>query len=171
MSVDVGILLIRVLFGAAIAAHGTQKLFSWFGGYGVKGTGSFFEGLGFRPGSPFAAVAGLGEFVGGLLLVLGLFTPVGGAMVLSVMIVAMVSVHLKNGFFATNNGIETAFLYAAAALGLLFTGGGAFSLDARLGLPSLFEPYVVGGLLVLAIIGAFVTLAARREAHANTTGI
>src|SRR5215813_3687334 len=120
MFIDTGILFLRVLVGVPIAAHGLQKLFGWFGGYGLKGTGGFFETLGFRPGVMFAAMAGLSELVGGLLLVLGLFTSVGAAAVLGEMLVAMVSVHLRNGFFATNNGIELPFLFAAAALGVAF---------------------------------------------------
>jgi putative oxidoreductase len=169
MSVDTGILLVRVLFGAAIAAHGAQKLFGWFGGYGLKGTGGFFEGIGFHPGVAFAAAAGLSEFVGGLLLVLGLFTPIGAAAVLAAMIVAIVAVHLKGGFFAATNGIEMPFIYAAGALGLLFTGGGNFSLDAQFGLTLLGQPYVVIGLLVLTIISALVTLAVRRAPQTQTS--
>jgi len=162
MSIDIGILLMRVLFGAAIAAHGVQKLFGWFCGYGLKATGGFFETIGFRPGAVFAA-ASLNELVGGLLLVLGPFTPVGATAVLAAMLVAMVSIHLKNGFFATNNGIELPFLFAATALGIAFTGGGTISLDALLGLEFLAQPYVVGGLLSLAVIGSAVTLAMRRQ--------
>jgi putative oxidoreductase len=169
MTVDVGILLVRVLFGAAIAAHGAQKVFGWFGGYGLQGTGGFFETLGFRPGVMFATLAGLSELVGGLLLVLGLFTPLGAAAVLAAMLVGMVSAHLKNGFFAANNGIEMAFLYAAAALGIAFTGGGAFSLGALLGLRFFAQPYVLGGLLVLTLIGAILTLAMHRQAQPQTT--
>src|SRR3954464_14572500 len=115
MSADLGILIIRVSFGVAIAAHGAQKLFGAFGGYGLKGTGGFFETLGFRPGILFAALAGLSELGGGLLLVLGLLTPVGAVAVLAAMIVAIGSVHLKNGFFAANSGIEMPFLYAVVA--------------------------------------------------------
>src|SRR3989442_1154632 len=122
MFVDLGILIVRLLFGAAIAAHGAQKLFGSFGGHGLKGTGGFFEMIGFHPGVPFAAAAGLSEFGGGILLGLGLLTPIGAAAVLSAMLVAMISVHLKNGFFVMNNGIETPFLYAAAAFGLALTG-------------------------------------------------
>lgn len=162
MLADTGILLIRGLFGIAIAAHGTQKLFRWFGGYGLKGTGGFFEGLGFRPGVPFAAAAGLSEFGGGVLLALGLFTPFGAAAVVSAMLVAMVSVHLKNGFFAMGNGIELPFLYAVTAAGLAFTGAGAFSLDALFGLTFLSDPTLVEGILVLAGLGAAATLAIRR---------
>jgi len=166
---DVGILVIRVLFGVAIAAHGAQKLFGWFGGYGLKGTGGFFEGLGFRPGVAFAAAAGVSEFGGGVSLALGFFTPFGAAAVLAAMLVAMVSVHVKNGFFAMGNGIELPFLYAVAAVGVAFSGAGIFSLDASLGLTFLREPYLVEGILVLAAIGAAVTLASRRQVPAHDT--
>jgi len=160
---DNGIPIIRMFFSLAIAAHGAQKLFGWFGGYGIKKTGVFFEALGFRPGAAFAAAAGLSELGGGLLLTVGLFTPFGAAAVLSAMLVAMVSVHVKNGFFATENGIELPFLYAVAALGIALTGGGAISLDRMLGLSFLLEPYVVTSLLVLAVLGSAVTLSMRRS--------
>lgn len=163
MSINLGIFVFRVLFGAAVAAHGSQKLFGAFGGYGLKGTGGFFESLGYKPGVLFAALAGCGEFFGGLLLALGFFTPLGAALVLSAMIVAMASVHIKNGFFATNNGIELPFLYAVAAVAAIFTGGGAYSLDAKLGLGFVSDPYVVGGALVVALIGAVGTLALRHR--------
>src|SRR6185295_9728125 len=129
---------------------------------GIKKTGGFFEAIGFRPGAAFATAAGLSEMGGGLLVTVGLFTPFGAAAVLSAMLVAMVSVHLKNGFFAAGNGIELPFLYAVAALGIALTGGGAISLDALLSLNSLFKPYVVTGVLVLAVFGAAVTLSMRR---------
>lgn len=163
MSADVGILLVRVLFGAAIAAHGAQKLFGAFGGYGLKGTGAFFETLGLRPGVLFAALAGMSEFAGGILLVLGLLTPSGAAAVLAAMLVAMGSVHLKNGFFATGNGIEMPFLYAAAALGAAFAGGGAYSLDSLFELGYFTEPVVVGGVLALTLIGVGLALSLRRQ--------
>lgn len=167
MSVDLGILLVRVLFGVAMAAHGAQKLFGWFGGYGVKGTGRFFEGLGFRPGAVFAAAAGLSEFGGGVLLALGLLTPFGSAAVLSAMIVAMVTVHAKNGFFAMSNGIELPFLYAVAAVAMAFTGAGLYSFDAQLGLTFLQQPYLVETLLALSVAGAAVTLGLRRQDQAQ----
>ena len=159
---DAGIFIIRVLFGLAIASHGAQKLSSWFGGYGIRKTGGFFEALGFRPGTLFATAAGLSEMGGGLLIAVGLFTPVGAAAVLSAMLVAMFSVHVKNGFFAANNGIELPFLYAVAAVGIALAGPGAISIDSMLGFNSLFTPYVVAGLLVIAAFGSAVTLSARR---------
>ena len=163
---DTGILVIRVLFGLAMAGHGAQKLFGWFGGYGIKGTGGAFESLGFRPGAAFATAASLTEMGGGVLLTVGLFTPFGAAAVLSAMLVAMVSVHLKNGFFAAGNGIELPFLYGVAALGIALTGPGAISLDRLLGLNFLLEPYIVIGSLVLAACGAAVTLSMRQGSAA-----
>ena len=160
---DIAILIVRLFFGFAMAAHGAQKLLGWFGGYGIKATGEMFESLGFRPGAAFAMMAGLSELGGGLLLAAGLFTPFGSAAVVAAMLVAMVSVHLKNGFFAMGNGIELPFLYAVAALALSFSGAGTFSLDALLGLKFSAEPYLALTLNVLAVIGAAVTLNVRRR--------
>ena len=158
---DLGLLILRFVVGLTLAAHGAQKLFGWFGGYGLDGTGQFMETLGFHPGRRHAALAGLTEAGGGVLLALGLLTPIGAAFVASVMLVATITVHLKNGFFAMANGIELPFLYAAAAVGVAFTGGGAFSLDAVLGLTFVNEPYLVQGILVLTVVGALVQLAQR----------
>src|ERR1700739_4396269 len=109
---DVGIFMIRVLFGVGIAAHGAQKLFGWFGGYGLAGTGGVFVPLGFCPRRLFAPAPGLCETLGGALVVLGLLGPIGPALVLLVTLVATIVVHLKNGFFVTKNGVELPMLYA-----------------------------------------------------------
>jgi len=155
-----GLLIARLVFGLVMAAHGSQKLFGWFGGYGLNGTGGFFEGLGFRPGRLFAFAAGFGELAGGLLVALGLLGPIGPALMLSVMIVAAVTVHWRHGLFATSNGIEITLLYAAAAVALAFTGPGALSLDALLGLA--FPPAVAALAVIAGAIGGFAALAARR---------
>jgi putative oxidoreductase len=160
---DTAILFVRLAFGLAIAAHGAQKLFGWFGGHGIRGTGGFFEAIGFRPGVPFAIAAGLSELGGGVLIAAGLLTPVGGAAVMSAMLVAMISVHVKNGFFAMSNGIELPFLYAVAAGAVAWTGAGAFSLDHLLGLDLWFPSYAASGLLVLATVGAGLTLSTRHR--------
>src|SRR5471030_1645682 len=120
MSSDLGILLLRVLFGVPMVAHGAQKLFGWFGGYGLKGTGGFFEGLGYRPGTLFAAAAGLAEFGGGLLTMLGFLNPIGPALIVMVMIVAALTVHLKSGFWQANGGYELPAMNIAAALAVAF---------------------------------------------------
>ena len=168
---DAGLLLARMVFGLLMAAHGAQKLFGWFGGYGLTGTGGFFEQLGFRPGRLFAAAAGGTEVVAGLLVALGLLGPIGPALMISVMIVAAITVHWEHGLFAQNNGIEVPLLYATAALAIALTGYGAYSLDAALGLQSLFTPRVTLTILALGIVGGFANVALRRiggHAHAQS---
>src|SRR5262245_29590423 len=131
-AMDAGLLLVRVVLGVLIAAHGAQKLFGWFGGHGIAGTGGFFESLGFRPGRFFAAAAGTAEFAGGALVAFGLLGPLGPALVISTMIVAIATVHWANGVFAQNNGFELPLLYAVVAAGLALAGYGAYSIDAAL---------------------------------------
>jgi len=160
---DLGLLVVRVIFGLIFAAHGAQKLFGWFGGYGLAGTGGFMETLGFRPGKTFATAAALGEFFGGLLLLLGFLGPVGPALMISVMTVAMITVHRKNAFFVATNGIEHPLMFTAAALGLALTGPGRYSLDAALGTTSWETPRWTWIILILGIVGGFLNLALRRQ--------
>ena len=164
---DTGLLIARIVFGLVMAAHGSQKLFGWFGGYGLAGTGGFFEQLGFRPGRTFAALAGATEFGSGLLLALGLLGPLGPAAILSVMIVAAVTVHWPQGLFAQNNGIEVPLLYSSLGIALAFTGHGAYSLDAALGLSGLWSTGLTAIVLTLGAIGAVVNVAIRRPATAH----
>jgi putative oxidoreductase len=131
---DLGLLIVRLVIGITLAAHGSQKLRGWFGGYGIAGTGSFLEQLGFRPGRLHAALAGIAEMGGGLLLAAGLFTPLAAAAILGVMVVAVGSVHWSKGFFVHNGGFEFNLALAAGALAVAFTGPGAISLDRALGL-------------------------------------
>jgi putative oxidoreductase len=166
MDFGYGLLIVRVALGLAIAAHGAQKLFGWYGGYGLAGTGGFFETIGFRPGKAFAAAAGTSEFLGGLLIAAGLLGGVGPMLILSTMLVAMLTVHAKNGFFATGNGIEVAFIYATAAVAIAFAGYGTLSLDALFGITIASTPAVVWGLLALGVVGALLTKALQRAPQA-----
>lgn len=167
LSLSAGLLIGRVVLGGLMLGHGAQKLFGWFGGHGLRATGGFFEALGFRPGHLFAGLAAGTEMLSGLLLLLGLFTPVAAALMISVMIVAAGSVHWKNGLFAATNGIEVPLLYGVGALALGLTGAGRFSLDALLGTARLWTPMVTWLVLAVGIAGGFVNLALRRPALAQ----
>jgi len=127
---DVGLLLLRLVIGLSFMAHGAQKLFGWFGGYGIKGTGGWFESMGMKPGAFVALLAGLAEFGGGLLLALGLLTPVGGVLIALTMVIAIVKVHGANGYWSTQNGYEYNLAILAVGVALALTGGGQYALDA-----------------------------------------
>src|SRR5262245_8905776 len=166
---NVGILLLRMTVGLAMATHGSQKVFGWFGGYGPDGTGQFLEALGFRPGHWYAMEEDLVAMVGGLLLALGFMWPLAAAMISSVMVLAGVTVHWKNGFFFPS-GYEFNLVLGVAALSIAFTGPGALSIDHVAG-------YALGGVTwgviaaAVAAVGAIGQLAQRRKPPvAVTTG-
>lgn len=163
-TLSVGLLLIRVVIGFVMAAHGAQKLFGWFGGYGLTKTGEFFAHLGFRPGRAFAAAASITEITSGVLVALGFLGPVGPALMLSVMIVAAITVHWEHGLFASDNGIEVPLLYATAAVALVLTGYGRYSLDARFGLAELWTAAITWFVVGAGILGGFANAALRRRA-------
>ncbi|MGD6802932.1 DoxX family protein [Rossellomorea vietnamensis] len=129
---DTGLLIIRLVIGLSFIGHGAQKLFGWFGGYGLEGTGGWMESLGMKPGKTMALMAGLAEFVGGIFFVLGLLTPLAGIMIAITMLIAIVKVHYANGYWSTNNGYEYNLALLAVAIGLALAGPGKYALDALL---------------------------------------
>jgi len=130
---DVGLLALRLGAGATLAAHGAQKLFGWFGGYGPDGTGQWMDSLGFAgPGKRNAILAGLGELGGGTLLALGLATGPAGAAVAGTMTVAG-STHTPNGFFNASGGYELPAVLGLVGVSLALGGPGTLSLDHALG--------------------------------------
>lgn len=126
-------LALRVPVGIILAAHGAQKLFGSFGGYGLEGTGQWMESIGLAPGYLMALLAGSAEFFGGLALLLGLLTRPAAIVSAFTMIVAILSVHIGNGLFMSNNGYEFGLALLAITTALAIQGGGAFSLDRVLG--------------------------------------
>lgn len=164
---DLGLLLLRVVVGGVMAAHGAQKLFGWFGGFGLEGTGGWLESVGFRPGRVHAPLVGTSEFGGGLLLILGFFTPFGAAAIMGVMLTAIATIHWPKGFFNTAGGYEFNLTLIAAALSLAIMGAGEYSLDAALDLG--FGGVMWGvAALALAGIGATLTLSVRSRAMAGS---
>jgi putative oxidoreductase len=132
--VNIGLLVLRLVLGVIFVAHGAQKLFGSFGGPGLKGTTGFFEQLGIKPPYFMAVLSGLAEFVGGILVAVGFLTPLAAVALIVTMAVAVLTVHLKNGFFAQNGGYEFNLALAGMALTLLLTGAGGLSLDGALGI-------------------------------------
>src|SRR5262249_34048308 len=136
---DVGLLLLRVVVGAYLTVHGTQKLFGWFGGPGQAGTRGFMKMLGFRPAGPWAVVSGPREAGGGLLLLLGLLDPLGTLGVVAAMTTAIFAAHWRHGPMNTDGGYELPLTNVAVALAVGLAGPGRYSLDALLGI-ALPEP-------------------------------
>jgi putative oxidoreductase len=166
---EIGLLLIHVVIGTFLAAHGVQKLFGWLGGFGLDGTGGYLESFGLRPGKPLAFAAGASELTGGVLLAAGLATPLAAALVAATMFVAARTDHAGKGFWIYNGGTEYVLVMATVAIGLAFNGAGAWSVDAAIGWD--IDGLAWGlGALGAAVIGAasVLTLArARRTAPAG----
>lgn len=132
-----GLLALRIPVGIIFMAHGAQKLFGWFGGYGLEGTGGFFATLGLEPGYFLALLAGSAEYFGGLALVLGFLVRPAAAALAITMLVAIFAVHFEGGLFMANNGYEFALALLAASVALLFNGGGKASVDGLIADPTL----------------------------------
>ncbi|MCA2016172.1 DoxX family protein [Vibrio tritonius] len=122
-------LALRIPVGIIYMAHGSQKLFGWNGGYGLQGTGQWMDSIGIHPGVLMAALAGSGEFFGGLLLLVGLLTRPAAAVTAFTMLVAIFSVHISHGLFLSNGGYEYGLALFAASLSLLFSGQGKVAID------------------------------------------
>ncbi|BCL72406.1 putative DoxX family protein [Vibrio nigripulchritudo MADA3029] len=125
-------LALRIPVGIILMAHGAQKLFGWFGGYGLEGTGQWMASIGLAPGVLMAFLAGSAEFFGGLFLILGLLTRPAAIVTAFTMIVAIFSVHFENGLFLSNNGYEFGLALLAASVSLAISGSGKLALDESL---------------------------------------
>ena len=130
----IALFVLRLVLGIIFVAHGAQKLFGSFGGPGMSRFRGALEQMGVKPAWLMAILAALAEFGGGILVILGFLTPLAALALIAVMIVAIVTVHLKNGFFAANGGYEFNLALAGMALTLLVVGGGAYSIDRYLGI-------------------------------------
>jgi putative oxidoreductase len=172
MMYDLGLLILRVVLGLVFVGHGSQKLFGWFGGSGLKGTSGWIGMMGFRPAWFWGLMAALAEFGGGTLLLLGLFSPLGSLGIIAAMLVAIIKVHWSKGFWNTKGGIEFPLVNLTAALVLGLTGPGAYAVDSVMS-AKLPEPVslIVGlAVVILGVIAALLSqtlLSARASEAAN----
>ena len=125
-------LALRIPVGITFIAHGAQKLFGAFGGYGLEGTGQFMASLGLEPGYTLAFLAGSAEFFGGIAILFGLLTRPAAAVLAFTMLMAIFSVHIGNGLFMANNGYEYALALLAVSVSLVFSGAGRLSIDSMI---------------------------------------
>jgi putative oxidoreductase len=160
---DIGTVALRGVAGPLFVGHGTQKLFGWFGGHGLEGTGGFFESLGLRPGRRHALAAGAAEAVGGALLTLGALTPLATTLISSTMVTAIRKVHLANGPWVTDNGYEYNAVVIASMMTLAEHGPGSPSVDSEL-FPNLKGRGWALASLVAAVAGSFLVDALAEEA-------
>jgi len=131
---DVGLLILRLAVGGLLVGHGSQKLFGWFSGPGLKGTAGWLESLGLKPGTPWATVASASEFGGGVLTTLGFLHPLGPLGTMGAMIMATAKAHWGKPIWASAGGAELPVINMATALALILAGPGRFSLDHVLGI-------------------------------------
>lgn len=148
---DIGLCIVRVVVGLVFAAHGAQKLFGWWGGPGMERWIGVMQGMGVRPPRVWAAVSSLNELVGGLLLAVGLLTPLAAAVLVGQSMVIIARVHWSKGFWATKSGYEYPMVLGAASLGLAFAGPGAWSIDRYLPLGLLYRPIVIWIMVAVAL--------------------
>jgi putative oxidoreductase len=167
---NLALLVLHVVVGVLFFAHGAQKLFGWFGGYGIGGTAGFFDQIGLRPGRMHAWAAALAETVGGILLALGLFTPIGAALVIAVMTAAVITVHWEKGPFNTEGGYEFNLTLIAALAALVDGGPGSPSVDRALGIDETGPAWALAAIAGGAAGSTLAVEAGKRLAQKESSG-
>ena len=165
MGVALGLLILRIVTGVILTAHGTQKLFGWWGGPGMTGWIGAMNRMRLRPAAPWAWISALAEVLGGLGLIVGLLTPFPSLAIAGSMLVAIALVHWPRGFFVTKGGYEFNLLILAAVSAIAIAGPGAYSLDSAIGI-HLPEPVTLIVTTILLLIGVGVALGTRAPAPA-----
>jgi putative oxidoreductase len=159
-STDLGLLILRLVVGLTFAGHGAQKAFGWWNGPGLAGWRGAITRMGFQPVELFVALSIGAELVGGLLLALGLFTPLAAVVLIGQLVVIISSVHLPKGFWATNGGIEYSLALSAGVVAITLIGSGSLSADQALGLA--FSDPVRAGFLAIGLVGGLLAVGASR---------
>lgn len=127
-----GLTVVRIIVGIIFIAHGSQKLFGAFGGYGLEGTGQYMESIGLTPGYLMALLSGSAEFFGGVAMLIGLLARPAAVVLIGLLVVAILSVHIGNGLFMANNGYEFALALLGGAIAVLIEGAGKLSVDGAI---------------------------------------
>jgi putative oxidoreductase len=161
-----GLLVLRLVLGLIMAAHGAQKLFGWFDGPGLAGFGATLERLGVRPGRPWAMASAIIEFAGGLLVALGLLTPVAALFLAGNLLVAILTSHLARGFWNRDGGYEFPLALMGGLIGLSLTGPGSLSVDSAIRL-SLPQPATWLAIVILVLLGVLAAAASARAIPAD----
>ena len=166
---DVALLVLRLVAGLTFAAHGAQKTFGWWGGSGFPGWQAVMVRMGFRPAAAFASISALAELLGGVLLAVGLATPLVAALLVAQTVVIIAAAHWKRGFFNRDNGYEFPLSLGAGVVAILLGGAGGLSLDAAIG----FEPppEIRLALLVAGVLAGSVALAVPRLSRRPSTHV
>lgn len=166
MTIDIGLLVLRIVVGLLFAGHGAQKLFGWFGGYGLNGVAGWLGSMGLKPARFWALMAGLAEFGGGILLLLGLFNPLGPLGIIAAMAMAIAKVHWSKGLWVTDGGVEYPLVNIAVSAAIALAGPGAYSIDAILNLTIPAAFFWIGLATILVVT---VAVAGNRQAAASQT--
>ncbi|HEX7949084.1 MAG TPA: DoxX family protein [Candidatus Limnocylindrales bacterium] len=160
---DLGLLILRLVVGVTFAGHGAQKAFGWWNGPGLAGWRGAITHMGFQPVELFVALSIGAELVGGLLLAVGLFTPLASMILMGQLVVIISKAHLPKGFWSTNGGYEYPLALAASVVAITFIGAGSVSLDQALGFS--FSDSLRAAYLLIGVIGGLVALGASRVAQ------
>lgn len=166
-AVDAGLLIVRVVMGVTLSLHGMQKLFGWFGGGGIAGTGAWFDSIGYRPGVVAAYMAGASELLGGLGVATGTLTPLAAAAVVGVMLVAAWE-NRPAGFWSAKKGWEYNLVLAGVAVGIAVSGPGEASIDHALGIADDLRGWWGIAALALGLAGGALRVATRQRSDAGT---
>jgi putative oxidoreductase len=166
--VALGLLILRVVVGLIVAAHGLQKLFGWWGGPGMTGWVGAMNRMRIRPAAPWAWLSALAEVLGGIGLAIGLLTPLPSLAIAASMLVAIALVHWPRGFWSTKGGYEFNLSLLAGVAAIAMVGPGAYSLDAALGI-HLPEPWTLVAGTALTIAGVGIALGTRGPVAAPGT--
>ena len=167
MSFAFGLLILRLIVGLLMLGHGSQKMLGWFGGHGFASTVGSLKSQGFKPAWFWALLGGLGELIGGLLLVLGFLSPLGAVAIFASMLMAVIKFHWSKGLWAAKGGYEYPLTLAVVSVVLGLVGSGAYSLDTLFGIALPVVPLFIIGAIAAIIVDVIGVVTSRQQVREN----